>query len=53
MIALTSLLCLVTGATLAGLSVRHAAHAAVLERWGGALLVLGLLLLGAALPTLR
>jgi hypothetical protein len=41
--------CLALGAALACAAPRVPAHAAALEGWGGALLVIGLALLGAAI----
>jgi hypothetical protein len=45
--------CLFCGVCLAGLSLRYPARAAVLERWSGICLMLGLCLLGAALHGVR
>jgi hypothetical protein len=41
---------LVLGTALAGAASRVPSHAVALERWGGTLLVGGLVLLGAVLP---
>jgi hypothetical protein len=49
----TSLISILTGATLAWAATQVAAHAPLLERCGGALLVFGLALLGSALPLYR
>ncbi|WP_375465975.1 hypothetical protein [uncultured Methylobacterium sp.] len=48
-----SFTCLACGIGLAGLSMRDADRAPVLERWSGICLLAGLALLGAALPHLR
>jgi hypothetical protein len=48
-----SLISIVCGAALATAAPRFPAHAAKLERWGGSLLVLGLAILGTALPFYR
>jgi hypothetical protein len=44
------LLCLATGVALAWAAARVPAHVVMLERCGGALIVLGLVLLGGSLP---
>jgi hypothetical protein len=48
-----SLIGILTGAALAWTATKVPAHAPMLERCGGALLVLGLALLGSALPLHR
>jgi hypothetical protein len=48
-----SLISILTGAALAWAATQAPAHAPMLERCGGALLVLGLALLGNALPLYR
>jgi hypothetical protein len=53
MVGAAILLCLSTGSALAWAATRVPAHAAVLERCGGALIVLSLALLGGSLPLLR
>ena len=53
LVAVMSLVCLICGVSLAGLSLRYPARAAVFERWSGICLVLGLCLLGAALHSAR
>lgn len=50
MLAALILTSLALGASLAGVASRVPSHAVALERWGGALLVAGLGLLGAVLP---
>jgi hypothetical protein len=50
MISAAILLCLTTGATLAWAATKVPSHLAALERCGGALIVLSLLLLGGSLP---
>ncbi|MBV9813498.1 MAG: hypothetical protein JO326_12170 [Acetobacteraceae bacterium] len=52
MLATLSLIGLVSGGGLACAAARRPTSSAVLERWGGTLLVTGLALLGAGLPTL-
>ena len=52
MVPILSLLSLAIGATLA-VTAADAPSPAVRETWGGAFLLLGLALLGAALPLLR
>ena len=53
MLGATSMISILSGAALAVAATRFPAHAAALERCGGALLVLGLALLGGALPFYR
>lgn len=53
LIAVMSLVSLICGVSLAGLSLRYPGRAAVFERWSGVCLVLGLCLLGAALHVAR
>lgn len=53
MITLASLSCLIAGASLAWASLRDPERAAVLERWSGVCLVLGLGLLGASMKIFR
>jgi hypothetical protein len=53
LIAVMSLVSLICGVSLAGLSLRYPGRAAVFERWSGVCLVLGLCLLGAALHGAR
>ena len=50
MAAIVSLATLMFGSALAAVAERHPAHAAVLERGAGALMVAGLVLLGSSLP---
>jgi hypothetical protein len=50
MVSAAILLCLATGATLAWAATKIPAHVVALERCGGALIVLSLLLLGGTLP---
>ena len=50
MLIAPTLISLALGTGLACAAARLPSHAAALERWGGALLVAGLVLLGAALP---
>jgi hypothetical protein len=45
--------CLLSGVTLAALSLRDPERADLLERWSGICLVIGLCLLGVALGTSR
>jgi hypothetical protein len=45
-----SVLCLVTGATLAGIAPKRSVQQATLESAGGSLIVLGLVIIGAGLP---
>ena len=53
MLPTLSLLSLVLGATLAAAAADHPSRTVALETWGGVLLVMGLALLGAALPVYR
>jgi hypothetical protein len=53
LVVVMSLGCLICGVSLAGLSLRHPTRAAVLERWSGICIVLGLCLLGIALHGAR
>jgi hypothetical protein len=48
-----SLICLVSGAALAGLAPKDAVRQATLESAGGGLIVLGLVIIGAGLPLLH
>jgi hypothetical protein len=48
-----SVLCIFFGATLAWTAAKAPARAVTLERYGGALLVIGLALLGGSLPLFR
>ncbi|MCJ2087564.1 hypothetical protein MKK88_16470 [Methylobacterium sp. E-005] len=50
---LLSVICLFSGATLAGMAPRRAMQQATLEGAGGGLIVLGLVILGAGLPLFR
>jgi hypothetical protein len=50
MVSAAILLCLATGAALAWMATKIPAHVVALERCGGALIVLSLLLLGGKLP---
>ena len=45
-----SVICLVTGATLAGIAPKRSVQQATLESAGGSLIVLGLVIIGAGLP---
>jgi len=45
-----SVICLVTGATLAGIAPKRSVQQAALESAGGSLIVLGLVIIGAGLP---
>jgi hypothetical protein len=53
MVSAVILLCLFFGATLAWTAAKAPAHRVALERYGGALLVIGLALLGGSLPLFR
>jgi len=53
MVGAAILLCLTTGATLAWAATKIPSHVVVLERCGGALIVISLLLLGGSLPFLH
>lgn len=48
-----SVLCLVSGAVLAGSAPRRSVQRAALESTGGSLIVLGLVIIGAGLPLFR
>jgi hypothetical protein len=50
MVGAAILLCLTTGTTLAWAATKVPAHIVALERCGGALIVLSLVLLGGSLP---
>jgi hypothetical protein len=53
MVCIVSLLCVFFGATLAWTAAKALTCAVTLERYGGALLVIGLALLGGSLPLFR
>jgi hypothetical protein len=53
MLGAASLISILAGAALATAATRFPAHTAMLERCGGVLLVLGLAILGGALPFYR
>ncbi|MGH1575513.1 hypothetical protein ACRAWG_38955 (plasmid) [Methylobacterium sp. P31] len=48
-----SLICLIAGVTLAGIAPKRPIQQAMLESAGGSLIVLGLVIVGAALPIFR
>jgi hypothetical protein len=48
-----SLICLISGCTLAGIAPKRPHQRALLESVGGCLIVLGLCLIGASLPLFR
>ena len=50
---LLSLICLVLGATLAGIAPKRSVQQVALENAGGSLIVLGLVIIGAGLPLFR
>jgi hypothetical protein len=53
MVCTVSLLCVFFGASLAWTAAKAPARAVTLESYGGALLVIGLALLGGSLPLFR
>ena len=53
MVYAVSFLCLFFGAALAWTAAKAPANGVALERYGGALLVIGLALLGGSLPLFR
>jgi hypothetical protein len=53
MVCAVSSLCLFFGATLAWTAAKAPTHGVALERYGGALLVIGLALLGGSLALFR
>ncbi|MDP4006243.1 hypothetical protein [Methylobacterium sp. NEAU K] len=48
-----SLICLLSGAVLAGIAPKRSVQQAALESAGGSLIVLGLVIIGAGLPLFR
>ncbi len=50
---LLSVICLFSGAALAGLAPQRSVQQAALEGAGGGLIVLGLVIIGAGLPVFR